>query len=116
MCFRGQPEVTTTTTTYSVDYGPHTTNGHPHPHGSPDNTSSRQSLSSAGGESTQLVSRKQTQHTTQQVQLEGEEMGGVRGGGVQGTEGGRGGRRSRLEVLGMERGEGEGIGGGIDGR
>ncbi|XP_050736078.1 splicing regulator ARVCF-like isoform X11 [Eriocheir sinensis] len=63
----GQPEVTTTTTTYSVDYGPHTTNGHPHPQGSPDNTSSRQSLSSAGGESTQLVSRKQTQHTTQQI-------------------------------------------------
>lgn len=63
----GQPEVTTTTTTYSVDYGPHTTNGLPHPHGSPDNTSSRQSLSSAGGESTQLVSRKQTQHTTQQI-------------------------------------------------
>ncbi|KAK8400807.1 hypothetical protein O3P69_002536 [Scylla paramamosain] len=64
---RGQPEVTTTTTTYSVDYGPHTTNGLPHPHGSPDNTSSRQSVSSAGGESTQLVSRKQTQHTTQQI-------------------------------------------------
>ncbi|KAK8400826.1 hypothetical protein O3P69_002536 [Scylla paramamosain] len=63
----GQPEVTTTTTTYSVDYGPHTTNGLPHPHGSPDNTSSRQSVSSAGGESTQLVSRKQTQHTTQQI-------------------------------------------------
>lgn len=63
----GQPEVTTTTTTYSVDYGPHTTNGLPHPPGSPDNTSSRQSLSSAGGESTQLVSRKQTQHTTQQI-------------------------------------------------
>ncbi|XP_042215983.1 uncharacterized protein LOC121862091 isoform X7 [Homarus americanus] len=59
----GQPEVTTTTTSYSVDYGPHTTNGHHHD--SPD--TSRHSVSSAGQDSTQLVSRKQTQHTTQQI-------------------------------------------------
>ncbi|XP_071533518.1 uncharacterized protein p120ctn isoform X16 [Panulirus ornatus] len=59
----GEPEVTTTTTTYSVDYGPHTTNGHHHD--SPD--TSRHSVSSSGQDSTQLVSRKQTQHTTQQI-------------------------------------------------
>ncbi|XP_047500607.1 catenin delta-2-like isoform X10 [Penaeus chinensis] len=59
----GEPEVTTTTTTYSVDYGPQTTNGHLQD--SPD--TSRLSVSSASQDGTQLVSRKQTHHTTQQI-------------------------------------------------
>ncbi|KAK7085035.1 Plakophilin-4 [Halocaridina rubra] len=60
-----QPEVTTTTTSYSVDYGPQTTtNGHPL-NDSPN--SSRLSVSSSGQDSSHLVSRKQTQHTTQQI-------------------------------------------------
>ncbi|XP_037782939.1 uncharacterized protein LOC119579241 [Penaeus monodon] len=59
----GEPEVTTTTTTYSVDYGPQTTNGHLQD--SPD--TSRLSVSTASQDGTQLVSRKQTHHTTQQI-------------------------------------------------
>lgn len=59
----GEPEVTTTTTTYSVDYGPQTTNGHLQD--SPD--TSHLSVSSASQDGTQLVSRKQTHHTTQQI-------------------------------------------------
>ncbi|KAK3876206.1 hypothetical protein Pcinc_018985 [Petrolisthes cinctipes] len=71
----GQPEVTETTTTYTVDYGPQTTtNGHPPPppprpgHDTPPSSSSRHSLASAStNQDPQLVSRKQTQHTTQQI-------------------------------------------------
>ncbi|KAK4305719.1 hypothetical protein Pmani_022407 [Petrolisthes manimaculis] len=71
----GQPEVTETTTTYTVDYGPQTTtNGHPPPppprpgHDTPPSSSSRHSLASAStNQDAQLVSRKQTQHTTQQI-------------------------------------------------
>ncbi|XP_068239527.1 catenin delta-2 isoform X13 [Palaemon carinicauda] len=61
-----QPEVTTTTTSYSVDYGPQTTttNGHPH---SESPSSSRLSVSSSGQDNLHLVSQKQTQHTTQQI-------------------------------------------------
>lgn len=61
-----QPEVTTTTTSYSVDYGPQTTttNGHPQ-NESP--SSSHLSVSSSGQDNLHLVSQKQTQHTTQQI-------------------------------------------------